>query len=298
MTLTLLGQTLLHTASVWIPARALEGYAFGVAFQSALMIAMQMKEHHNRHAAFSRMVQAALIATIVGPVFGGALGRIAGTTLSFGMAALAAAAATWCATYIRTGLPFPGAVSVVSMMENKSTRTLAIPLLGTGIANRFIWFTAVGLFLPIIGASRPLGVAAVGEAIGMLGIGMFVCRRLIDKHIRTVSINLGWACNVACAALTATGFFFNVSVFLWMPLAFSVGMLLTTASRVQQDWIVAQPASNAAGLQAVSRLADRFGALLAGIFIAPTMTMPASVPCTILLMTVILLCIVSKIYRG
>lgn len=264
-----MGQGYLGSASYWLPLRGIEGYVFGLGLQSGIVFASRVKDSKLRFTLLSQMAQGALVATVVGPIVGGALTRIGGTTAAFYLAAVAAAIAAFLVSRIPADEPDGNAQSALTAFMNRESRHLAIPLLAMGVANRFVWFCAVGLLLPSIANSQPLGAAVVGELIGMLGLGMYVGRRCIDRWSIAAHLHTGCAANSTAAFVLGVGYAVNISVWAWMPVAFIVGAALTVGSRAQLDWILAQSTQYSAALHGVSRLADRGGALLAGVIIPP-----------------------------
>lgn len=298
MALCLIGQGSIHDAMFWMPLRGIEGYAFGLGLQAGVVYVARLKEREQRIAAAAKLAQGALVATVVGPIVGGAWTRVAGTTSTFFLAAGAAATAAWLTFRVTPDTPDKNAQSALSLLFAHCSRRLAIPLLATGIANRTVWFSAVGLLLPTIANSQPLGAAAVGELIGLLGLGMFIGRRYIDHRSIAISLRMGWITNVTGAMMIGIGYTANISIWLWMLFAFITGVALSVGSRAQQDWILAQPMTYASGLHGTSRLADRGGALLAGLVIPLLYNLPNAVISLTLIAIVILLWLFVFLYSA
>ena len=298
MALSLLGQGSIHNSLYWIPLRGIEGYVFGLGLQSGIVFATRLVKPEQRFSALANLAQGALVATVIGPIMGGALTRFSGSTTTFYLAAGAAAIAAWLASRIAPDIPDKNTQSILSLLLAQGSRQLALPLLAMGMANRFVWFCTVGLLLPTIASSEPLGAAAVGELIGLLGLGMYIGRRYIDHRSLPVIPSLGWIANAIAAVVIGAGYATDISVWVWMPIALITGMALTIGSRAQQDWILSQPPSYASGLHGVSRLADRAGALLAGIVIPPLFGYPHLASSFALTSMVIILWLSASLYSA
>jgi hypothetical protein len=284
MAVCLVGQGYLGSALYWLPLRGIEGYVFGLGLQSGIVFASRVKDSKLRFTLLSQMAQGALVATVVGPIVGGALTRIGGTTAAFYLAAVAAAIAAFLVSRIPADEPDGNAQSALTAFMNQESRHLAIPLLAMGVANRFVWFCAVGLLLPSIANSQPLGAAVVGELIGLLGLGMYVGRRCIDRWSIAAHPHMGWAANAMAAFVLGGGYAVEISV--WV------------GSRAQLDWILAQSTQYSSALHGVSRLADRGGALLAGVIIPPLYISSHYLVPLVIVFTVTTLWITSRVSLG
>lgn len=100
------------------------------------------------------------------------------------------------------------------------------------------------------------------------------------------------------AIMIGVGYALDISVWIWMFVALLTGAALTIGSRAQQDWIVSRPLSYAVGLHGVSRLADRAGALLAGVVIPPLFSFPHPTTSFALTSMVILLWLAAFLYSA
>jgi predicted MFS family arabinose efflux permease len=296
MALTLFCQGNIPNALYWIPLRGIEGYVFGLGFQSGIMFATRITNATHRLKTFASLAQGALVATIVGPIIGGTLTRIGGTIAVFYLAAALAMVAGWLASRIAPDRSDGNARSTAKLLFSQEGRRLALPLFAMGVSNRFVWFSAVGLLLPAIVSSQPLGAAAVGELIGLLGLGMYLARRGIDCWSFVISPRLGWLSNGIGAFAMSVGYTTNISVWIWMPVAFVTGAALSIGSRAQQDWIQSQQPSDMVALHGVSRLADRGGSLLAGIMLPPLYGLPHFVASLVLISMVGLSWLTAVLY--
>lgn len=299
LALSLLGQGVVTDAWHWLPVRGIGGYAFGLAFQSAVVYAARLNAAPHRFDLSAGLAQGALVAMVLGPLFGGAVTRIGGPTWSFVFAAFAAAACACCASRVAADVPDRSARSALDLLLAPGTGGQTIPLVTMGIANRFAWFAAVGLLLPTVAGSEPLGAVAVGELTGSFGIGMYIGRRYADRcYCLAMPANAGWIANATGALAVALGYATLTETSAWLLVAFISGVALAIGSRAQQDWIFRQPRADIASMCAASRLADRGGCVLASIVVPPLYCLPSLLASLIFLSVITLLWFLSFAFSG